>query len=223
MAKKTTYWIVGIAVTGLVFYYLFRNKMSKTQRQIVFQANAEADKWRGYDENDAAVGNIINQYWCEGVGVCGYTNNQVISEGFNEDYPWSAAFVSWVMKASGADSFPADASHSKYIIETTINREVDPKADFTAWALGEKKPEPSDIVCKSRPNQPGQMSSEGVEYGDVVSGMPLHCDIVTKVNSDTIEVVGGNINNRVERKTLNLNNEGYLSHQDYFTIIKNNA
>ena len=119
--------------------------------------------------------------------------------------------------------FPPDASHSNYIIETTINREVDPKADFTAWALGEKKPEPSDIVCKSRPNQDGQMSSEGVEYGEVVSGMPLHCDIVTKVNSDTIEVVGGNINNRVERKTLNLNNEGYLSHQDYFTIIKNNA
>jgi len=214
--KKTTYWIIGIAITGLAFYYLFRNKMSKTQRQVVFQANAEADKWRGYDENDDAVGNIINQYWCDGVGICGYTNNQVVSDGFNEDYPWSAAFVSWVMKASGADSFPADASHSNYIIETTINREVNPKDDFTAWALGEQKPEPSDIVCANR-------AGSNASYGNVVSGMPLHCDIVTKVNSDTIEVVGGNINNRVQRKTLNLNNEGYLSHQDYFTIIKNNA
>ena len=53
--------------------------------------------------------------------------------------------------------------------------------------------------------------------------MPLHCDIVTKVNSDTIEVVGGNINNRVERKTLSLNKDGYLNHDKYFTIIKNNA
>ncbi len=216
VSKKATYWIIGIAVTGLAFYYLFRNKMSKTQRQIVFQADAEADKWRGYNESDPAVGNIINQYWCDGLGYCSFTNSQVVEDGFNDEYPWSAAFVSWVMKASGADSFPADASHSNYIIETTINREADPKADFTAWGLGEQKPEPSDIVCANR-------GGSNATYGNVVSGMPLHCDIVTKVNSDSIEVVGGNVNNRVERKTLNLNSDGFLSHDKYFTIIKNNT
>ena len=214
MSKKATYWIIGIAVVGLAYYYLSRDKLSKTQRQIVFQANAEADKWLDYTESDAAVGNIINQYWCDGVAMCNFTNNQVIEDGFNNEYPWSAAFVSWVMKASGADSFPANASHSNYIIETTINREVDPKEDFTAWALGEQKPEPSDIVCANRGNS-------NATYGNVSSGMPLHCDIVTKVNSDTIEVVGGNISNRVERKTLSLNAEGYLNENKYFVIIKN--
>lgn len=190
--------------------------MSPIQRQIVFQANAEADKWIDYTESDSNVGGLINQYWCDGVAMCNFTDNQVTTAGFNDDYPWSAAFVSWVMIASGAESFPGNASHSNYVIETTINREADPDADFTAWGINEQRPEPSDIVCKTR-------AGSTATYGNVPSGTPLHCDIVTKVNSDTIEVIGGNVDNKVKRTSISLDSEGFVDQDKYFVIIKNKA
>ena len=148
--------------------------------------------------------------------MCNFTDNQVTTEGFNDDYPWSAAFISWIMLASGAESFPASASHSNYVIETTVNREADIDADFTAWDITEQKPEPSDIVCKTR-------AGSTATYGNVPSGTPLHCDIVTKVNSDSIEVVGGNLSNKVKRVSISLNNEGFVDEDKYFVIIKNRS
>ena len=218
--NRATYFILGLAITGIALYYLLRDKVSKVGRQVVFQANREAEKFETFTENSPEVGAIINQYWCDGVGVCNFSDNQVISEGFNEEYPWSAAFVSWVMKASGAENFPANASHSNYIIETTINREADPKADFTAWDISEQKPQPADIVCRKRG---GSIGDNTIEYGNVPSGTPLHCDIVTRVDENSIEAVGGNLSNKVKKVTISLDEEGYVNEPNYFVIIKNRA
>mgnify|MGYP003635363737 CR=1 FL=1 len=214
MGKKLTYWVLGIAITGIAIYYLTKDRLSKNQRQVVFQANTEADKWLNYNENSPEIGSIINQYWCEGVGMCNFSDSQVISQGFNDEYPWSAAFISWVMKSTGSDSFPTNASHSNYVIETTINREVNEDDEFTAWDINEQRPMPSDIVCKRR-------LDSTATYGNVPSGTPLHCDIVTSVSKNSIEVIGGNINNKVERKTISLNQDGFVNESKYFVIIKN--
>ena len=119
------------------------------------------------------------------------------------------------MSVSGAgDSFPYSATHSEYVIDTTNNRYNNPEAKFKAYDINEKKPKPSDLVCKTRA---GSLAS----YGDVEAQDRLHCDIVTKVNKSSVIVVGGNVNNKVQRQTLSLDSNGYVNEPDYFVLIKN--
>lgn len=214
MKKKTKYALIygGVIVVGLIYWLV--TKLSKFQKQVVNQANLEADKWILYNELDEETALIVQDYWNRGVGL-NVSVNQILSEDFQDDYAWSAAFTSWVMNVSGAgDSFPYSATHSAYIIDTTNNRYNNPKAKFKAYDTNERKPKPSDLVCKTR-------SGTTASYGDVQEGDRLHCDIVTKVHKDSVIVVGGNVNDKVQRKTLSLDSKGYINEPDYFVLIKN--
>ena len=95
----------------------------------------------------------------------------------------------------------------------TTNNRLNDTGDFKAYSTDEAKPELSDIVCKRR-------GSSDATYGDVHAGDTLHCDIVTSVDNNTITVVGGNIDNKVKRTNLSLNEDGHLNEDGYFVIIK---
>jgi hypothetical protein len=214
MKKKTKYALIygGVILVGLIYWLV--TKLSKFQKQVVNQANLEADKWILYNELDEETALIVQDYWNRGVGL-NVSLNQVLSEDFQDQYAWSAAFTSWVMNVSGAgDSFPYSATHSEYIIDTTNNRYNNPEAKFKAYDTNEQKPKPSDLVCTTR-------SGTTASYGDVQEGDQLHCDIVTKVHKNSVIVVGGNVNNKVQRKTLSLDSKGYINDSDYFVLIKN--
>jgi hypothetical protein len=52
-----------------------------------------------------------------------------------------------------------------------------------------------------------------------------HCDIVTKVRSKSIDVIGGNVSQRVFKKKLPLDAEGYVKKKitgenQYIAIVK---
>ena len=212
MRKSAKYLILSAAIVGVSVFFFFKNYLSKLRRQIVFQANAEADKWQPYSELDSETVGIVKQYWKEGVGL-DFTTEQILDPNFQSTWAWSAAFVSWVVKASGGDTFPVHQTHAHYIIETTSNR-FSNAGDFKAFSTDEAKPDLADIVCKRR-------GSSDATYGDVHAGDTLHCDIVTSISGNTVTVVGGNINDKVERVSLSLNEDGYLNEEDYFVIIKN--
>ena len=212
MKKSVKLGLLSVAIIGVSAIFYFKYNLSRFKRQVVFQANAEADKWLPYDELDAATAEIIKQYWSEGVGI-NFTTEQILSADFQNTWAWSAAFISWVIKASGGDTFPVHQTHAHYVMATTNNRTTNPQADFVAYSTTEIKPKKSDIVCKRRGNS-------DATYGDVTAGDTLHCDIVVDVNKDSIEVIGGNVDNKVKQSTLTLDSEGYLNEEDYFVIIQ---
>lgn len=212
MSKSAKYIILSAAILGVGAFFYFKYHLSRFKRQVIFQANAEVDKWKPYSELDAATAEIIKQYWADGVGL-NFTSEQIMSADFQNTWAWSAAFVSWIIKASGGETFPVHQTHAHYIMTTTNNR-FNNAGDFKAYSTEESKPELADIVCKRR-------GSSDATYGDVHAGDTLHCDIVVDVNDDSIEVVGGNINNKVEKVTLTLDEDGFLNAEDYFVIIKN--
>jgi hypothetical protein len=212
MKKGVKYSILSAAIIGVAALYFFKFHLSRFKRQVIFQANAEADKWIPYNELDAATAELIKQYWKDGVGL-DFSTEQILSPNFQDTWAWSAAFVSWVIKASGGDTFPAHQTHAHYIIETTNNRYNNPSADFVAYSTTEKKPKKADIVCRRR-------GTSDATYGDVSPADELHCDIVVDVHNDSIDVVGGNLGNKVKKVNLSLNEDGYLNEHDYFVVIK---
>ena len=63
----------------------------------------------GHKEGDDGWYQRVGTYWLDGTNTRGV-------DGQNHDMPWSAAFVSWVMKTAGAgDRFPFDTAFSVHL------------------------------------------------------------------------------------------------------------
>lgn len=213
MTKKGKYFLLSATIIVVGVIYFMKIRLSRFKRQVIFQSNKEVDKWMDYNELSPQTANIVADYWNRGVGWS-VTEEQVLDPSFQEDYAWSAAFISWVMRVSGAgDNFPYSATHAYYVREATTNRFDNPKAKFKAYSVDEVKPKPSDIICRRR-------GSSVATYDNVQPYDTLHCDIVTDVYRDKVEAVGGNLNNKVKKIDISLNEDGYINESGYFTIIK---
>jgi hypothetical protein len=212
---------IGVLISaGLII--LFKNvRLSAFKKNLISNANKEWKLWgkplilsgKVQEEGEFECSNIyrerVGEYWRKGVN-----SNQ---DGCSNS-PWSSAFISFLMRKSGAgNEFPYSSAHNNYIRPFIQNRKSGIKSNFKAYKLQEKKPELGDLVCYSR--------ESGVDY-DTTRNYKSHCDIVVDVNKikGNIEVIGGNVNDGVTKRILTVDSKGYLNdyNNDWFTIIKNN-
>lgn len=124
--------------------------------------------------------------------------------------PWSAAFVSWVMCEAGLGDpaqFERDISHRVYIDQAIRARDgAEPQAAYVAYDAGEQPIEPGDLLCNSRGGvNYRSLADRRPEMGEYA---PAHCDIVVRVDSDRINVIGGNVVQGVSLTILPLTSEG---------------
>ncbi len=204
---------VGVAGVSFLIIKLLNKKPRKSsfQKKIIDIANKE---WADWDkgkakEDDPKMLSRLTTYW-ENVG---WKPSQWTTTGT----AWSAAFISYVMRKGGAGSkFKYDASHSDYIRDAVKNRKENNNNPFKAYRLNEKSPEEGDLVCYSRMSQ--------TDLYDKTSSYKSHCDIVVKKTADTIDVIGGNVNHTVGKKTVQLNSDGTVkagsAGKKWFTVIK---
>ncbi len=132
---------------------------------------------------------------------------------FIVDTPWSAAFVSWVMRRAGLPGFTGSPSHVNYVREAYRNPEgnayqvQDPRSG---------RPERGDMLCYVRvPSRiygfadlAGMLSSASNE------GLNMHCDIVVGANQNNDRLaylVGGNVQQGVTMRLLRLAPNGYFA------------
>jgi hypothetical protein len=166
----------------------------------------------GHKEGEDGSYQRIGQYWLEGTG----TRN---IDGRDHEFPWSAAFISWVMKTSGAGShFRYSTQHSVYISQAIRDHMKGNDVGFWGWRLNEHRPAVGDLVCWAR--------EAGVDFDHQKSGNYAgHCDIVVEVNADEIFVIGGNVGDAVTRRPLALHG-GFLTVRELggetlFAIMQN--
>ena len=176
--------------------------------KLVATALQEWNKWGQGSVNEASssIQPTLRDYWITGTGSdYGYTNN----------FYWSAAFISWVVKkAGGGTNFKYSGTHTTYTYAAKQNRLQNNSNPFKAYRISEKKPEPGDIIVQNR-------GSSSFTYDNVQSDQPgTHGDIVVQVNSGSIYVIGGNLSNSVSRSTYYLDSNGYLNSPAHFAIIK---
>ena len=164
-------------------------------------------------ETDPQAVPILQDYWKTGPGI-NYSTAELASKTFQASHPWSAAFISWVMrKAGAAKDFRYSASHSNYIVAAKNNRLANNSNPFKAYRISEAAPEVGDLVCKSR-------AGSGATYDTIRSGMTTHCDIVTNVKPGSIAVIGGNVSQSVARKTVPTDANGRITAREYFAVIR---
>jgi len=128
---------------------------------------------------------------------------------FVVDTPWSAAFISWVMRTARIPGFSSSPSHVRYVRhayrapQASAWRFADPAT--TAVAQG-------DLLCYVRvPSRTFGFDGLGARIAGSDAGLDMHCDIV--VGADTAEervayLVGGNVVDGVTMRLLRLAPDG---------------
>jgi hypothetical protein len=107
--------------------------------------------------------------------------------------PWSAAFISYVLKQAGAGlNFNYAAAHRVYVHWAIQNAQAKPPIHpVQAHPVLVVRPRVGDLVCSWRDSRP--MSYDTLRrMAAPPSEHPMHCDIVTEVEPNKIWVVGGN-------------------------------
>jgi hypothetical protein len=108
--------------------------------------------------------------------------------------PWSAAFISFVLRATGIDAaeFPPAAAHWQYIDALILQGDRwGGRATFMAHEIEAYAPAPGDLVCTDRSRRP--LASLAARRAEMGVGRPMHCDIVAEVLPGEIVVIGGNV------------------------------
>ena len=171
---------------------------------LVAVATAEANSYGGRHEcNSSTMSARVGQYWSS----LGLNLN-----GCNRDVPWSAAFVSYMMREANAGSeFRYSSAHRVYIHDAFAGgRGLYGSVQDTNSATAR----PGDLVCSGRgrvANWTYNSFSSWYSRGGINNdSIPTHCDIVTATSGNNVTVVGGNVGQTVTRKTVSLTSYAIL-------------
>jgi Uncharacterized protein conserved in bacteria (DUF2272)/Phage tail lysozyme len=174
---------------------------------------------RALVETSRAASAILREYYRVGVGMT-VTDAQMQDAAFQAGHPWSAVFVSYVMRTAGAGpAFTYSAAHQAYVRAARHNRLSGNTANpFWAFRATEVAPKIGDLVCAARANS-------GATYDNIgdPQARATHCDVVTEVRPGRVRVVGGNVGQTVGAKWLRTLPDGRLSllgaQNQFFAVI----
>ena len=181
-------------------------------------------EWEFFGKQTIRDGHIVNPghreteegYW-QKVGVFWKEGVNLPLTGKDTDEPWSAAFISYVMRKAGAgERFLYSEWHAHYIQRAMKAREEqDPNYGFWGYRLSERAPQLGDLVCYAR--------EDGVDFDHLPPVFKSHCDLVVAVRPREIDVIGGNVEDSVTLKTLATDDKGMLidKNNKWIAVLRN--
>jgi peptidoglycan hydrolase-like protein with peptidoglycan-binding domain len=184
--------------------------LSGLRRRIVQVALQELARWGNgrIKEGDPSMRSILTAYWRNGAGY------MPSGATWWSSVPWSAAFISYVMRQAGAgSSFRYSGGHSYYTVAAKNNRLANNSNPFKAYRITEVSPRLGDLVCKSR-------SGSGATYDNIREGMATHCDIVVEIQPGRLITVGGNVSDSVKTTPVSIDSRGRITQSGYFAVIQ---
>jgi hypothetical protein len=211
---------VGVVIASSVIYVIYNNSRKgnilNKQKKLKNLADSDKRKWEGKKETDKQMSDTLIKYW-KGVGLT-VTPAQMQSSSYQKNYPWSASYVTHLIKNAGYN-FKGGSFHSEYAVKGKSDRSSKTKNSFWAFRPSEKKKiEVGDILIKNRSgskNNYDTIKSGDKSHGDVV------VDIKTEGNNKIAYYQGGNLSNSVGRGTIKLDDSGLLpSNSPYFLQLK---
>ena len=159
-------------------------------------------------ESDPKMRPVIEDYWRTGVGY------KPSKPNWWSAVPWSAAFISWLMRKAGAGKhFKYSGGHSYYTAAAKQNALQNNSNMFKAFPIGKVTPRVGDLVCKSR-------AGSGATYENIKPGMTTHCDLVTSVEPNRLLTIGGNLDNSVAQRKVPTGANGRITSPGYFAVIR---
>lgn len=165
---------------------------------------------KGGQEAEDPYSDRVADYW----KVVGF--DQLTGKDTHE--PWSAAFISWVMKQAGmGDRFSYSEWHATYIRNSIFaRRDGDKSFAYWGYRLSERAPQVGDLV--------GYARQSGVSYDYQPLTYASHTDLVVAVRAGEVDVIGGNVQDSVSLKTLSTDAQGKLTdkNQRWFVVMAPN-
>ena len=214
---------------GSVFGKYLREPKSVEIEALVAAAIAEwvrFDKGKG-DEKVEPFRGFVGEMW-QSIGL-NYDGASVYENG--QEVPWSAAFISFVVRKSGPAyaNFLFSPLHSEFAHDAIQARVLgDVSKPFWGFKRSEVRAEVGDIVHRNRGK--GKFS---FEFAETHSQFSSHSDIVVEVHDDIIRVMGGNVDDTVSTEIgndekliqeYNLDEDGLIQPgQKVISILKNRA
>jgi hypothetical protein len=166
------------------------------------------------EEREEGLWQRVGLYWWIGLdpswSQSGWTgihdeNGRVFPAGRDGYFAWSAAFIDYVMRLSGAgSSFPYSENHADYINAAAQHT---PGVALEAERVEVYVPQRGDLIClwRGRP----------VSFDQLPAGrFPGHCDIVVGIKPGQLDVIGGNVDNAVTMKPIPITADGHLAGPD---------
>ncbi|HWP01017.1 MAG TPA: DUF2272 domain-containing protein [Methylococcus sp.] len=184
---------------------------------VVYREDEESIPHVGiWEDDDESHVLRVNGYW-RAVGKPGLS-------GSDCQQPWSAAFISWVMKTAGVPEmlFPSASAHWVYL--SKIIRDTDgPYTAFVPRSIHDYSPRPGDLICANREHYSLPSITQPLD-SYLLENAKLHCDIVVERNGSVLEAIGGNVRNSVSKSILTLDAEGHLRptrQRPWFLVLEN--
>ncbi len=185
-----------------------RQEWERFGQQTIDKTNTIVKK--GGQESEDPYWERVGDYW-KAVGFPNLT-------GKDTQEPWSAAFISWVMKEAGwGERFSYSEWHATYIRNSIIARRKGDKS-FAYWGyrLSERAPQVGDLV--------GYARQGGITYDYQPLVYSSHTDLVVAVRANEIDVIGGNVKDSVSLKTVATDDQGRIvdKNQRWFVVMAPN-
>tara|TARA_R110000772_G_scaffold267154_1_gene390579 strand:- start:250 stop:2217 length:1968 start_codon:yes stop_codon:yes gene_type:complete len=130
------------------------------------------------------------------------SNNKVQQSeflGYIENTAWSAVFITTIINTRAQINFPKTAAHTKYAQEIRTSNEYPWEALDPATTIIEV----GDVIVKNR-------SNNQLTFNSPTWSGPSHGDIVTKLNSNSISQIGGNLGDTAKEVTSIIKPSGEL-------------
>ncbi len=118
-------------------------------------------------------------------------------------FAWSAAFISYVMRISGAgDRFPYAANHATYVNAAAAGKSPVLRARPTESYA----PKRGDLLCR------GRYTARALRLADLPTSYlwPGHCALVVEARPGTLDVIGGNVYDAVTLSHVPVTSTGTL-------------
>jgi hypothetical protein len=187
--------------------------LSEFEKALGLTAVGEYDAYHFNSENDPPLTRRIEEYWKElGLNFSGV------------NVPWSAVFVSWCIKKSGATAaeFKFSPEHSVFVHWAIQNMQAH-SGLFRAHHISEIPPSVGDLIHNNR---------DGTNYDFAFaashSDYPSHSAIVVATGHDAngrfAATVGGNESDSIRQKRVALDDDGFIiqrANNPFICVIQN--
>ena len=139
--------------------------------------------------------------------------------------PWSAAFISYVMRASGIDraEFVRSAGHREYVDGLiAAGDRFGGRATFLGHEIGGYSPVVGDLICADRARR-APITTLAERRAEMGASRPMHCDLVAGVVPGEILAIGGNVAQAVTAVRYRTDGQGRLvrNARRWFVVFEN--
>jgi hypothetical protein len=179
------------------------------------------NKGKGRETNDPFAG-FVGEYWTVGLNNKNIDGRTTFQDGNGQPFrpAWSAAFISFIMRKSGAGTaFFYHEGHIHYVVKAIRDaKDSSTTAKFLGRDPKTQVPKVGDLINAGRgtaksvtfKNVLAKYGKKPVDQGNF---LPSHSDIVIDVNraKNELTTIGGNVEvDTVGRKTWELKSDGTL-------------